>query len=72
LCAVWEDSEFDAEKRAVYYLRAVENPSCRYSQRECIALDPATRPQACDHENYSRTIQERAWSSPIWYSPESS
>jgi hypothetical protein len=71
LCAVWEDPAFDAQERAVYYLRAVENPSCRYSQRECIALDAAIRPEACDHENYSRTIQERAWSSPIWYSPQS-
>jgi hypothetical protein len=30
-CRVWQDLEFDPARRAVYYLRAVENPSCRYS-----------------------------------------
>jgi hypothetical protein len=69
LCAVWKDPDFDRAQRAVYYMRAVENPTCRYSQHVCIALDPEARPEACAHENYPRTIQERAWSSPIRYTP---
>jgi hypothetical protein len=71
LCAVWEDPEFDAARRAVYYVRAVENPTCRYSQHDCIRLAPEDRPDSCRHENESPVIQERAWSSPIWYTPES-
>jgi hypothetical protein len=70
LCSVWQDPEFDSEEPAVYYVRAVENPSCRYSQWDCIRLPETERPQACEHEFYSATQQERAWSSPIWYTPE--
>ena len=69
LCAVWRDPDFDAERRAVYYLRALENPSCRYSQRVCIALEAEERPEGCAHPHIPRTLQERAWSSPIWYTP---
>jgi hypothetical protein len=70
LCTLWRDPEFDAEESAVYYVRAVENPTCRYSQHDCIALPPEERPAACEHEYHSATQQERAWSSPIWYTPE--
>ena len=69
LCAVFRDPEFDPDTPAVYYVRAVENPSCRYSTWQCLALDPATRPPECGAENPSPTIQERAWTSPIWYTP---
>ena len=71
LCSVWRDPEFDPGKRALYYLRAVENPSCRYSHRDCISLDPGARPEACASPHFPKTIQERAWSSPIWYTPRS-
>jgi hypothetical protein len=70
LCTVWSDPEFDAEESAVYYARAVENPSCRFSQRDCLSLPEAERPPACAHEYISAIQQERAWSSPIWYTPE--
>jgi hypothetical protein len=69
LCAVWGDPEFAAQQRAVYYLRAVENPTCRYSTRQCNALPAAERPADCDNPLVPKTIQERAWSSPIWYTP---
>lgn len=69
LCAVWRDPDFDASQRAVYYLRAVENPSCRYSAHQCLSLPADQRPADCDNEEVAKTIQERAWSSPIWYSP---
>ena len=70
LCSVWVDPEFDPAEPAVYYVRAVENPSCRYSQWDCIRLPEADRPTVCEHELFSASQQERAWSSPIWYTPE--
>ena len=69
LCSVWRDPDFDADRRAVYYLRAVENPSCRYSAWACAALAAAQRPADCQLPQVRRSIQERAWSSPIWYTP---
>ena len=69
LCAVWQDPEFEREQRAVYYLRAVENPSCRYSAWQCLTIPEAERPADCAEPQVSPVIQERAWSSPIWYTP---
>jgi hypothetical protein len=82
LCAVWSDPNFDPTRAAIYYVRAVENPSCRWSWRECLALEAKDsaasgesenasppRPSACDDPDVPRTIQERAWTSPIWIEP---
>jgi hypothetical protein len=41
LCQLWEDPEFSLDQNAYYYARVVENPSCRWTQRQCIAADPA-------------------------------
>jgi hypothetical protein len=67
LCSVWRDPDFDPDRRSVYYLRVLENPSCRWNQRQCIALSDGERPAACDDPAVTRVIQERLWSSPIWY-----
>jgi hypothetical protein len=69
LCGVWRDPDFDPAQRAVYYARVLENPSCRWSTRECNALPDAERPGACADPNVPKVIQERAWTSPIWYEP---
>ncbi|MCH7599792.1 MAG: DUF3604 domain-containing protein, partial [Myxococcales bacterium] len=69
LCSVWTDPDFDPDRRAVYYMRAVENPSCRYNAWQCIGLAGDERPADCDNSERKRTIQERAWTSPIWYTP---
>jgi hypothetical protein len=69
LCSVWTDPNFDADKAAAYYVRAVENPSCRWSWRTCLELPESGRPEACRDPDIPRTIQERVWTSPIWYSP---
>ena len=97
LCTVWQDPQFDPSQSAFYYVRVVENPSCRWSTLQCQAagvnpfaedcqvqadaasahardelgasgdvyskccLDPAQQPF------YSPVLQERAWTSPIWY-----
>jgi hypothetical protein len=67
LCALWRDPEFDTDVDAVYYARAVENPSCRWSTRLCLSLPEDARPDGCLTEQLPRTIQERAWTSPVFY-----
>jgi hypothetical protein len=68
LCSVYQDAEFDPELPAYYYLRAVENPSPRWSLYDCREFGGDARPEAC--ADLSRhVIQEMAWSSPIWYTP---
>lgn len=69
LCAVWEDPDFDPARRAFYYARVLENPSCRWSTYECNRLTGDDRPETCDDPSYPKTIQERAWTSPIWVEP---
>ncbi|MEZ5568072.1 MAG: DUF3604 domain-containing protein [Halioglobus sp.] len=77
LCSVWTDEEFDPAERAFYYARVVENPSCRWSQRICVAnqvdcSDPDTITEGfegCCAADHRPVIQERAWTSPVWYSP---
>jgi len=69
LCVVWQDPAFDPAQRAFYYARVVENPTCRWSTWQCISLPAAKRPKGCTDPNIEKVIQERAWSSPIWYEP---
>ena len=68
LCTVYVDEEFRPEEPAYYYLRVVENPSLRWSWAQCIALSEEQQPAKCVNDA-PKTIQERAWSSPIWYKP---
>ncbi len=69
LCAVWSDPDFDSRQAAFYYVRVVENPSCRWNTWMCNRLAPAQRPPGCDDPTVPKTVQERAWTSPIWYTP---
>lgn len=63
LLAVWRDPEFDPAKPAVYYARALEIPTPRWTTFLAIRnnLPIPTHIRA--------TIQERAWSSPVWFTP---
>lgn len=77
LCAVWTDDDFNPEQPAYYYSRVIENPTCRWSQRMCAAAAvDCSRPdtigegyEGCCADSHRPVIQERAWSSPIWYTP---
>jgi len=69
LCGVWRDPDFDPSRRAVYYARVVENPSCRWHTYQCLSLPEDERPAGCDDPRVPPTLQERAWTSPIWYTP---
>ena len=63
LATTWRDPDFDPHAAAFYYVRVLENPVCRYSQRDALAA------QLEHPANVPTTIQERAWTTPIWYSP---
>jgi hypothetical protein len=69
LCGVWRDPEFDPARPAVYYSRVLERPSCRWTGWHCLALPVAERPPACSDPAIAKEIRERAWTSPIWYTP---
>ncbi|MEZ5953866.1 MAG: DUF3604 domain-containing protein [Hyphomonas sp.] len=64
LKALWHDPAFDPSQRAAYYVRVLENPSCRWSSWD------AARNGTPPNPDMPSTIQERAWTSPVWYNPE--
>ena len=65
LKAVWADPEFDPQRLAAYYLRVLEIPTPRWSTR--LALEHGLPLP----EGASPVVQQRGWSSPIWYEPDS-
>jgi hypothetical protein len=63
LAAYWKDPEFDPSQRAFYYVRAIEIPTPRWTTYDAKVFDVDIP------EGAPVSIQERAYTSPIWYTP---
>jgi uncharacterized protein DUF3604 len=63
LKTVWSDPEFDASQHAFYYARVLEIPTPRWT------LIQAVQNHLVPPDVVPLTGQERAWTSPIWYTP---
>jgi len=63
LAAVWKDPDFKPEQRAFYYARVIEIPTPRWTAYDQARFGVKMSPEVPMKQ------QERAWTSPIWYSP---
>ena len=63
ISTAWSDPEFDPKLNAFYYARVLENPTCRWSTWDAIRLGVEPNPAL------EKIIQERAYTSPIWFIP---
>jgi Protein of unknown function (DUF3604) len=63
LIGLWTDTQFDAKQGAVYYVRVLQIPTPRWSTYD------AVRAKLPLLAGVAATVQERAWTSPIWYTP---
>lgn len=59
----WQDPDFDANQRAFYYTRVLELPVPRHTSYDAQAL------MQDGVDGHPATIQERAYTSPVWYTP---
>lgn len=60
LKAFWRDPEYSPNQSVAYYVRALENPTCRWSTWDAIRAGTPPNP------DFPPSLQERVWSSPIW------
>ena len=63
LAKVWSDPDFDPEQKAFYYARVIEIPTPRWVVYDKVRLGAKIPEEA------ALTLQERAYTSPIWYTP---
>jgi hypothetical protein len=75
MCQVWQDPSFDPAVHAFYYARVIEATTPRWSAYDCAAAEvdcavgaPPGLERCCDG-TVAMTVEERAWTSPIWYVP---
>jgi hypothetical protein len=65
LIAAWRDPDFDPGERAFYYARVIEIPTPRWTAYDAVRFGVKPLPGT------KMTVTERAYTSPIWYSPAS-
>ena len=63
LKATWTDPTYQQGQKAAYYIRALENPKCRWSTWDAVRNGTPPNP------DMKATVQDRVWSSPIWVVP---
>ena len=63
LIGEWTDPSFDPNAHATYYARVLEIPTPRWSTYWAAKLNLPPNP------NVAAAVQQRAWTSPIWYTP---
>lgn len=63
LACVWEDPDFDSAEQAFYYVRVIEIPTPRWTDYDAVRLASDVTPDA------PKSVQDRAYTSPIWYTP---
>ena len=64
LIAYWKDPDFDASQHAFYYVRVLEIPTPRWTTYDAAYFDGVELP-----EGVPATLQDRAYTTPIWYTP---
>jgi hypothetical protein len=64
LITVWKDPQFDAKQRAFYYARIIEIPTPRWTAYDAKRFGTKPLPGT------QMIVTERAYTSPIWYSPD--
>ena len=64
LATFWEDPDFDATQRSFYYVRVIEIPTPRWTAYDVARYKIKNMPK-----NVKLKTQERAYTSPIWYTP---
>ncbi|MBJ22962.1 MAG: hypothetical protein CL933_26425 [Deltaproteobacteria bacterium] len=69
LCAVFKDFDFDPSSPTYCDMKAVENPSPRWSLLDGVSCGDEARIDVCDDPKITTASQEQAWASPIWYAP---
>ena len=63
LIGVWKDPEFDAKQKAFHYARVIEIPTARWTAYDAKRFGLTVGPEV------PMTLQERAYTSPIWHAP---
>ena len=63
LITVWKDPQFDPKQRAFYYARVIEIPTPRWTAYDAYRFGIKMPPEV------PMKHQERAWTSPVWYTP---
>ena len=63
LAAFWQDPDFDPTQRAFYYARVIQIPTPRWTAFDALRLGTQVTPDS------PMAVQDRAYTSPIWYTP---